>query len=65
MREQGFEVYTVVDAVGSRSNQDAKYALKRMKHLGIHLITSEMVFFEWLRQAGTPEFKALSKEFLQ
>jgi hypothetical protein len=24
----------------------------------------EMVFFEWIRKAGTPEFKELSKEFL-
>jgi hypothetical protein len=34
-----------------------------MKQAGIVLITAEMVFFEWLRQAGTPEFKALSQEF--
>lgn len=65
MKEEGFEVYIVVDAVSSRSEQDLKYALKRMKQEGIHLVTAEMVFFEWIRQAGTPEFKALSKEFLQ
>lgn len=65
MKDAGYEVYIVVDAVSSRSDRDLKYALKRMKQEGIHLITGEMVFFEWLRQAGTPEFKALSKEFLQ
>jgi nicotinamidase-related amidase len=65
MKGAGFEVYVVVDAVSSRSEQDLKYALKRMKQEGIHLVTAEMVFFEWLRHAGTPEFKALSKEFLQ
>ncbi len=36
-----------------------------MKQEGIHLVTGEMVFFEWIRKAGTPEFKSLSKEFLQ
>ncbi len=65
MKSAGHEVYVVVDAVSSRNPMDKKYALKRMEQLGIHLVTSEMVFFEWLRQAGTPEFKALSKEFLQ
>lgn len=65
MKSTGFEVYVVVDAVSSRNKQDFKYALKRMQQAGIYLITAEMVFFEWLRQAGTPEFKALSKEFLQ
>lgn len=65
MKGAGFEVYVVVDAVSSRSEVDLKYALKRMKQEGIHLITAEMVFFEWLRKAGSPEFKALSKEFLK
>lgn len=65
MKSAGYDVYVVVDAVSSRHPTDLKYALKRMKKEGIHLVTAEMVFFEWLRQAGTPEFKALSQEFLQ
>lgn len=65
MKEAGYEVFVVVDAVSSRNELDMKYALKRMKQEGIYLITAEMVFFEWVRKAGTPEFKALSKEFLQ
>jgi nicotinamidase-related amidase len=64
MKQQGFDVFVVVDAVSSRGEQDMKYALKRMKQAGVHLITSEMVFFEWVRMAGTPEFKELSKQFL-
>jgi nicotinamidase-related amidase len=65
MKEAGYSVFVVVDAVSSRKEVDLKYGLKRMKQEGIHLITAEMVFFEWIRQAGTPEFKAMSKEFLQ
>ena len=65
MQEAGFDVFVVVDAVSSRNELDLKYGLKRMKQDGVHLITAEMVFFEWIRKAGSPEFKALSKEFLQ
>ena len=65
MKNAGFEVYVVVDAVTSRNESDLKYGLKRMKQEGICLVTAEMVFFEWLRQSGGPDFKMLSKEFLQ
>lgn len=63
--EAGYEVFVVVDAVSSRHEQDYRYGLKRMKQDGVHLVTSEMVFFEWVEKAGTPEFKALSKAYLQ
>ena len=65
LREQGFDVFVVVDAVSSRGELNLKYALKRMKQDGVHLVTSEMVFFEWIRTAATPYFKELSKEFLR
>lgn len=62
---EGFDVYVVVDAVSSRHALDLKYGLKRMKQDGVHLVTSEMVFFEWVQKAGSADFKSLSKEFLQ
>jgi hypothetical protein len=40
-------------------------ALSRMQQQGICLVTAEMVLFEWLKQAGTAEFKTISKEFLK
>ena len=58
------DVFVVVDAVSSRHEMDHKYGLKRMKQAGIELVTSEMVFFEWVERAGTKEFKALSQSFL-
>ncbi len=64
MTDSGLDVFVVVDAVSSRHEMDHKYGLKRMKHAGVHLVTSEMVFFEWVGKAGTPEFKALSKSYL-
>lgn len=60
-----YEVFVVVEAVSSRYALDHQYGLKRMKAAGVQLVTSEMVFFEWVHCAGTPEFKALSKQFLQ
>jgi hypothetical protein len=36
-----------------------------MKQAGVHLVTAEMVFFEWMRQAGTPEFKTMSQTYLR
>lgn len=65
LKEAGFDVFVVVDAISSRAEHDKHIALTRMQHSGINLITGEMVFFEWVHQAGTPEFKALSKQFLK
>lgn len=65
LNEAGLNVFVVVDAVSSRHEIDHKYGLKRMKQEGIHLITAEMVFFEWVGKAGTPEFKALSQAYLR
>ena len=57
---QGFEVFVVGDAVSSRAVSDAEAARRRLKAAGVTMVTSEMVFFEWLERAGTPEFKHLS-----
>nr|HAT8713027.1 isochorismatase family protein [Legionella jordanis] len=65
LKDEGYEVFVVVDAVSSRSELDIKYGLKRMKQAGIQLLSSEMVFFEWVEQAGTAEFKSLSKAYLK
>jgi nicotinamidase-related amidase len=61
----GYQVFVVADAVSSRSAQDKEFALARMRALGVQIVSREMVFFEWVQQAGTPEFKQLSKDFLQ
>lgn len=64
LKQAGVNVFVVVDAVSSRHEMDHKYGLKRMKQEGIHLVTAEMVFFEWVGKSGTPEFKALSKAYI-
>lgn len=60
----GVDVYVVVDAVSSRHMLDHQAGLERMRSEGVQLVTREMVFFEWMEQAGTTVFKALSKAFL-
>jgi nicotinamidase-related amidase len=60
-RATGREVAVVADAVGSRLPERKELALDRMRHHGIELVDSEMVVFEWLAAAGTPEFKELSR----
>jgi hypothetical protein len=45
--------------VSSRKAADRQAGLARLEKHGAELVTTEMVVFEWLRQAGTPEFKEL------
>lgn len=65
LRAQGKEVFVVADAVGSRKPADKELALARMRSHGVHIVSREMVAFEWLKQAGTDEFRAISREFLK
>jgi nicotinamidase-related amidase len=65
LRWQGKDVFVVADAVGSRDSENKSLALARMRTHGIEVVAREMVAFEWLRLAGTPLFKEVSKEFLR
>ena len=62
---EGKEVYVVADCVGSRHHIDRDLALARMRQDGVRIVSREMVVFEWLGEANTPLFKAVSKEFLK
>ncbi len=65
LRAQGKEVFVVADAVGSRRPSDKEIALARMRGHGVQIVSREMVAFEWLKQAGTEEFRQVSREFLK
>ncbi|GAB4177063.1 MAG: hydrolase [Rhodocyclaceae bacterium] len=65
LRAQGREVFLVEEAVGSRRAADRGAALARMRAHGVEVVTREMVAFEWLRKAGSPQFRAISAEFLR
>jgi nicotinamidase-related amidase len=53
------QVFVVKDAVASRRDSDRDAGFDRLVQIGAHLVTSEMVVFEWLQKAGTPEFKQM------
>lgn len=65
LRAAGKEVYLVADGVSSRSPYDAVLALERMRAEGVRIVSREMVAFEWLHQAGTDRFRAISRDFLR
>ena len=52
-------LFVVADAVGARDPGNAEVARRRLKDAGATLVTAEMVVFEWLRRADTPEFRDL------
>jgi len=58
--EAGCDVFVVADATSSRTTANHEAALERMRADGAQIVTTEMVAFEWLAKAGTPEFKEIS-----
>lgn len=56
----GFGVFAVADAMASRAASSHGLALERMRQAGVAAVNTEMVLFELLGRAGTPEFKTLS-----
>lgn len=58
---QGFEVHVVADAVSSRTHQNKQIAIERMRQSGCFITSVESILFMLLDQAGTDEFKAISK----
>ncbi|MDW3207410.1 MAG: hydrolase [Alphaproteobacteria bacterium] len=58
-REAGYDVFVVLDAVSSRSPDSVAAARDRFLAGGVSVVTLEMVLFEWLHQAATPEFRDL------
>lgn len=57
--EQGYSPYVVRDAVASRMREQYKAGISRMNRHGVGIVTVEMVIFEWLRVAGTDDFRRI------
>ena len=55
----GYEVFVVSDATTSRTLDSERASLARLTAAGVSIVTTEMVIFEWLGQAGTPAFKEI------
>ncbi len=61
----GYQVFVVAEACGSRRDSDKQLALGRLQQAGAVIVSREMVAFEWLQQAGTAQFRQLSKGWLR
>ena len=57
LAEDGFTVFVVADATGSRDPANKQAALARMAARGIEVVTSEMVLFEWLGRSDNEAFR--------
>jgi len=55
--ESGFRPFVVADAVSSRTPENWRAGLDRMRASGAVIVTTEMILFELVQRAGTDEFK--------
>lgn len=61
LKENGFDVFVVADAITSRKPDSVRQAIERLRDNGISLVNTEMAIFEWLEVAGSDEFRQVSK----
>jgi len=57
--DAGFRVFVAADAVSSRTPENHRLGLERMREAGAAIVSTEMALFELLAQAGTEEFKQI------
>jgi nicotinamidase-related amidase len=56
---QGYQVHVAADAVSARSLEKHKLGMERMRDSAVLPCAAEAAVYELLREAGTPEFKAI------
>lgn len=56
---RGWQTHVAADAVSSRSLETHKLGMERMRDSGVLPCAAEAAVYELLREAGTPEFKAI------
>jgi len=57
--DKGFRVFVAADAVSSRTPENYRVGVERMRAAGAVIVSTEMVLFELLERAGTDEFKQI------
>ncbi|MBE0540728.1 MAG: hydrolase [Verrucomicrobia bacterium] len=53
----GYRPFVVADAVSSRTVENHRFGVERMRDAGAIIVSTEMILFELLERAGTDEFK--------
>jgi isochorismate hydrolase len=61
LMQTGHEVHAVADAICSRRKLDWETGLRWMEKKGAMISTTEIIAFQLMKEAGTEEFRALSK----
>jgi nicotinamidase-related amidase len=56
-KEAGYRVFVLSDGVSCRNKFDHVMAMGRITRGGVELVSWEMVAYEWMRRADTPDFK--------
>ena len=59
LRYAGYQVHVVADAVSSRTVEKHKLGMERIRDAELFPCAAEAVVYEWLREAGTPEFREI------
>jgi nicotinamidase-related amidase len=59
--DAGLRVFAVTDAVSSRTAENWRTGVERMRDAGAVIASTEMVLFELLERAGTDEFKQIQR----
>ena len=59
--DRGYDVRVVADAVSSRTERNYDFGLRAMENRGARLTTVEMALFELLEEAGSDEFRRISR----
>jgi nicotinamidase-related amidase len=54
----GYTVHVAADAVSSRSELNRDVGLRRLENSGAVISSTEMIIYELLNRAGTPEFRS-------
>jgi nicotinamidase-related amidase len=57
--DAGLRPFVVADAVSSRSPENARLGLERVRAAGGIIVSTEMILFELLERAGSQEFKQI------
>jgi nicotinamidase-related amidase len=56
---EDYRVFVVADAVSSRTPENCRIGLERVRDAGAVIVSTEMVLFELLEKAGSEEFKKI------
>ena len=61
LQASGFQCFLAADAVGSRTDANRANGIDLIRACGAVVTNVETLVFDWLKQAGTPLFKQISK----